>query len=131
LSSAQSAAVQPRPRFGINQKLAASTPSTAPNVLAEYSLEIERPAPGAALGVAAPGVAAPGVAAPGPSAPGTATLAASRSIAGSVAPIAAVAGKSNANVPKNATDHCHTGEGITPSACCTPPLNAGHATSKS
>ena len=37
-----------------------------------------------------------------------------RSIAGSVAPIAAVAGSSSRNVPQNATDHCQTGAGCAP-----------------
>ena len=51
-----------------------------------------------------------------------------RSIAGSVAPIAAVAGSNSRNVPKNATDHCHAGAGCTPVNRSAQALNGGIAT---
>ena len=40
------------------------------------------------------------------------TAATTRSIAGNVAPMAAVAGSSSRNVPPNTTAHCHTGDGL-------------------
>jgi len=42
------------------------------------------------------------------------TAAVTRSIAGSVAPIADVAGINARNVPTNATSHCHAGAGCAP-----------------
>ena len=54
-----------------------------------------------------------------------------RSIAGSVAPIAAVAGRNSKNVPQNATDHCQPGDGSTPVVLCTQPLNGDQTKSKS
>ena len=66
----------------------ASTPITAPSVLQAYSGAIEQPAwPSRAV---------------------------TRSIAGSVAPMAAVAGSSKKKLPKNATDHCHRAPGCVP-----------------
>ena len=54
-----------------------------------------------------------------------------RSIAGNVAPIAAVAGSSSQNVPKNATIHCQTGEGWTPVDRRTHALNGDMANTSS
>ncbi len=50
-----------------------------------------------------------------------------RSIAGSVAPIAAVAGNSSRKVPQNATNHCQAGAGCAPVNRSTQALNGGIA----
>ena len=74
---------------GTSKNAAASTPSTAPNVLPAYSAcdaTCPRSRNGARI----------------------------RSIAGSVAPIAAVAGSSSMKVPQKTTDHCHAGDGCAP-----------------
>ena len=88
LTSAQTATVRSRPRPGTSQKAVASTPSTAPKVLLAY-----RPASGVAPAC---------------------RWANSRSSAGSVAPIAAVAGSSAKKVPAKATAHCQAGLGWAP-----------------
>jgi hypothetical protein len=49
--------------------------------------------------------------------PSSRSLARIRSIAGSVAPIAAVAGRSNRKIPEKATNQCHAGLGFAPMAC--------------
>ena len=81
LSAAQTAAVRARPNSGTSKNAAASTPRTAPKVLPAYSAAIDAPC--------------------------RRICARTRSIAGSVAPIAAVAGSSKTKVPQNATDQCH------------------------
>ncbi len=87
-SAAHTAVVRIRPSAGINAKAISRTPITAPNVLLAYKAAMDRC--------------------------GVANRAVSRSIAGTVAPIAAVAGRSRANVPQNATVHCHNGLGAAP-----------------
>src|SRR6187402_142490 len=83
-SAAQTAVVLISPHDGISQKAIARTPITAPRVLLAYSGAMGR------------------------------SRTARRAMAGSVAPIAAVAGRSSRNVPKNATVHCHNGFGVGP-----------------
>ena len=81
-NATQMPAVRARPRPGTSQNAAATTPATAPNVLLAYSPATERSS----------------------SLPGPRSIAATmRSIAGSVAPIAAVAGRKSRNVPPKAT----------------------------
>ena len=72
----------------MSQNAVAITPTTAPSVLQAYSAPTVRPSP-----------------------PHDAIR---RSIAGSVAPIAAVAGSSIRKVPPKATVHCQAGAGLTP-----------------
>ena len=93
-NAAHSAAVIDRPQAGTSQNAAASTPTTAPSVLAAYSAATA--CPGRALS--------------------------SRSMAGSVAPIAAVAGSNSSNVPPKATAHCHAGAGCAPVSAIRAPL---------
>ncbi len=97
LSAMHTVALFASPMVGINQKAAASTPSTAPNVLLAYSAAMDRPS--------------------------RCIAAVRRSIAGNVAPIAAVAGKNIKNVPQNATNQCQPGDGSTPITFDSPPLN--------
>ncbi len=79
-----------RPTAGTNQNALTSTPITAPNVLAAYSAATLRVSPCS----------------------GSASV--MRSIAGNVAPIAAVAGKSNRKMPENAIAHCARALGCAP-----------------
>src|SRR5262245_36685308 len=53
-----------------------------------------------------------------------------RSIAGNVAPIAAVASRNSKNVPQNATDHCQPAGGSTPVVRVTQPPKGDHTKSK-
>ena len=92
--------------MGISQNAAASTPTTAPNVLLAYNAAIDLACPRPRSG------------------------AVRRSIAGSVAPIAAVAGRNRTNVAQNATDHCHAADGWAPVSRRTASLKGG-ATSNS
>src|SRR5882757_4412493 len=87
LSATHTTVVRINPSAGINQKAIAKTPMTAPSVLLAYSGAIECP---------------------------RCPCTVSRSIAGSVAPMAAVAGKSRKKVPQNATVHCHNTPGVGP-----------------
>src|SRR5882757_9524790 len=87
-SAAHTSAVRARPNSGTSQNAAARTPATAPKVLPAYS---------AALGE-----------------PWRRICAKTLSIAGSVAPIAAVAGNSSTKVPEKATAHCQAGEACAP-----------------
>ena len=90
-STAHTAAVRASPKDGSSQKAVASTPATAPSVLAAYS-------PAMAL----------------PRRPWAATRPAR---AGSVAPIAAVAGSSSRKLPPKASHHWRNGPGSGPAAC--------------
>ena len=90
-NAAQTIAVLASPIAGTSQNVTSSTPSTAPAVFAAYSPAIDRrPAPPTR-----------------------------RSIAGSVAPIAAVAGNSSTKLAPKLTDHCHSAVGSAPIHRCT------------
>ena len=54
-----------------------------------------------------------------------------RSIAGTVTPMAAVAGKSKRNVVPKATDHCHHGAGAGPVSVSTAPVSGAAMTTSS
>src|SRR5262249_8043045 len=86
-SAAQTAAVRLSPSEGTSTNAAPRTPSSAPNVLPAYSAAMwPRGSPNRST----------------------------RSSAGSVAPIAAVAGNSATNVPENASSQWPTGDGRAP-----------------
>ena len=89
-SAMHSPAVRASPMAGTSQNAAASTPSTAPPVLQAYSAAMDRLAAACAP---------------------RRHCRLMRSIAGKVAPMAAVAGSSSKNVPQKATDHCQAGLG--------------------
>src|SRR4051812_20214908 len=74
-----------RPNVGINKNVVSSVPITAPAVFPAYSHAMRLPCDSSA--------------------------ASTRSIAGSVAPIAAVAGNSTMKVPEKITFQCCNGEG--------------------
>ncbi len=101
----QTTAVPRRPSPGTSQKAAASTPITAPSVLLAYRAAMDRPC--------------------------ARRCTVRRSIAGSVAPIAAVAGSSSTKLPRNATDHCHSGAGCTPVSRSSPALIGATANTSS
>src|SRR6185369_1382796 len=103
-SAAQKAALCASPSAGISQKADTRTPSTAPRVLIAYSSAIDRPL--------------------------SRTSAVSRSIAGSVAPMAAVAGKNRQKQAANTTNQCQAADGATPIVPSTQPLK-GDATRSS
>src|SRR5262245_16969015 len=86
-SAAQTAAVRPSPSEGTSTNVEPRTPSSAPNVLPAYSA--------ATLPRSSPARSA-------------------RSSAGSVAPIAAVAGNRTTNVPEKASSQWATGDGRAP-----------------
>ena len=100
LSPAHRPAVRSKPNSGTSQKAAANTPTTAPKVLAAYSSAMGR----VSMGRLSMGRMLRFI------------CATTRSIAGSVAPMAAVAGNSIRKVPQKATVHCHHGVGCTPMA---------------
>src|ERR1043165_1519621 len=89
--AAQTIAVARNPASGISTKAAPSEPSTAPSVLAAYNGAMAAPAR---------------ICAPTP-----ACDARTRSIAGSVAPMAAVAGSNHRKVPAKIHAQCATGAG--------------------
>ena len=104
LSPAQITEPFKSPSPGITANESASTPSSAPAVFHAYNAEIERSRRSSPV---------------------------SRSIAGSVAPMAAVAGRNSRNVATKAIVHCQPADGSAPVTRCTTAASGDHAVATS
>ena len=102
--AAHTSAVFVKPSAGTRKNVAPSTPATAPSVLAAYKPPIAKPS--------------------------WRKRSVTPVMAGSVAPMAAVAGSSSANGPANAISHCHPSDGCAPVRLARKALAVGNQTAK-